>query len=145
MKKSILISMSTIPLAIGLVLEFLMVNYDYYGIGVNLIGVVLLIGWFFIGKYSLKRPEETLKSIIFGNLLGLISLTIILASLIIEGQYPSGVLGRIAQTYFLPIVALTARLDVMNLFKSVTSIICLGFTLMIAAYYLGIRKKISDL
>jgi hypothetical protein len=145
MDKKLLTLLSAIPLAIGFGLEFLMNNYNFYGIGINLIGVALLLVSYFIGRYSLNKAEDTVASIFFGNFLGIISLTIILLNLIIKGQYPSGVLGRIAQTYFLPIVGVAARLDVMNLFKSVTSIICLGFILMIIAYYLGIRKKINDL
>lgn len=143
MKKQTLILLSTIPLVLGLMLEFLMKNFNFFGIGYSLIGVILLVVSYAIGKKSVEGSTKPLEAIVLGNFLGFVSLAIILVSVLLKGQYPTGIIGRMSQTFFIPLIGLTARLDVFNFLKSVTSIICVSFSLMLISYYLGHRKGIS--
>jgi len=142
MKKQTLILLSTIPLVLGFILEFLMKNLNFFGIGFNLMGIILLFIVFAIGKKSVEGSTKALEAILLGNFLGFVSLAIILVSVLLKGQYPTGLIGRIAQNYFLPLIGLTARLDVFNMFKSVTAIIAVSFALMLIFFHLGQRKGI---
>lgn len=139
MQRIKLILLSLIPLLVGIILNYLMLELSVYGSRITISSLFFFIIWFYYGYKSNALSLPLIETVILGNLSGFVSIILIIGQFIAIGHFSSGYVGQFPQTFFLPTVAIAARLDFMNIFNNSFSILLFGFILMIIVFVIGNR------
>lgn len=135
-----------IPLILGYVFNFVMLNLHINGMLMLFVGAALLLLWGYLAYKVADAGKSCAIQALILNAVGLIMLLLVLYQEIVMGQYWSGFVGLAGQLYFLPLlsIASTVFTQIFNLFMPVVRIwpfyvavwIC-----MFAAGLIGCMKK----
>ena len=98
-------------------------------------GLVFLLVFFLVGFLGYRLTESTGKALLFLTLPGLLDLILLFIQEILLGRYWPGLPGAATQMFYLPILNLGSRLDVLG--HSLFSACLLSFFLTAAAACLG--------
>lgn len=139
-KRGMLFILGFRPILIGYLMNFLMMKFNLYGLSIQAMSILFAIYWYHVGLNSYKLWDSMLGSIMSTNVIGLMSLLLLIAQMIILNQYSLSLFGILPQMYFLSIMPLVVLVDVFNIFNHVMTLYGLCFLFMIALFYLGYRR-----
>ncbi len=136
-KNLLLILFGFIPLMLGFLINWLIMNFQTTIIPFNIIGYIFLIFWFFLGFISYKFQKNIAFSLSLIHLPIFLALILNLYQEIILGEYFSNTLGICTQFFFLP----TLNISVSFLTNYLWQSYIVGFIFMCFSYYAGYLFK----
>lgn len=147
MNKFKLLLFSASPFAIGYMINYAILNFNWYGKGISLISILFAAYWFFVGYKSYDYVKSTKESILLGNSFAIISIILLLFQRIFLQRYSFGILGFAPQMFYLPMLRLSTWMQRVFLFfirtTSGTTIFTISFILMMLIYYIGYNKNLK--
>jgi hypothetical protein len=149
MKRLGLIALSLIPIPLGLLTDHLMMNYNWFGFPLFLIGIVFYIFWFFMGYISVNWTLSMRETILYSHSVAILCAALIVGQLIILERFTQGLLGLIPQMYFLPMITPVSLL-IRNVFFFISPFriehfIIPAFLMMLGIYIFGYWIKAQQL
>lgn len=130
-----------LPLPIGYVLNFMLMNIN---LPLFLVNMFCLLLWGFLSCKLADKEHNILIQIIQMNLAGMIMLTLGVIQVVGFGRFFSNIFGILPQMYFLPMLSIA--------FTIITPFVEIGtmgvtflveWIVMLVVSYIGIRKKIK--
>lgn len=146
-----LLLLGTSPFFIGKLLEYAIMDLNWYGMRLSIISIIFCIYWFVIGYKSYDFGKSMKESILLGNGFATICFFLVLFQQVILGRYMLNFIGHVSQIFFLPMIRISTWVyRIPTLFIRMTMYSTIGFViisyfLMIGIYYFGYSvAKISD-
>lgn len=130
-----------IPLGIGFLMNSFINTFEAYALPYGLIGIVFIVMWGSLGFVSSKFQKNIKISFAITHLPIFLALILNLYQDIILEYYMIGIIGRVSQYFYLPILNIAYRLTYWSYNDGVAFIT--GFIIMCLAYFVGynIDKK----
>ena len=140
MKKLTLSLIGILPFFIGYFMNYLMMGPFYDKVlPYKLIGVLFLILWLLIGRYSYKFVLNIKESVFIGNVIPFLVLLLVLFQEIILHQYWDNHIGIAGQFYYIALAGFASSFT--RLFSTMSATYIVSFLMMSAVYYLGCRTR----
>ncbi|HHY11358.1 MAG TPA: hypothetical protein GX529_01890 [Firmicutes bacterium] len=128
------------PFVFGYLLNYVMLEFNWYGAIITFISALFYLYWFFAGRMSANWTKSRKESILVGNSFAILSYVLLMFQ-VVSGNFFSGIMGIAPQMFYLPALRLAAQVENILLFFHPTrylwSIYSVAFMLMIAVYYAG--------
>ena len=138
MKKLWLVILGVIPLAVGFVMNWLMMTFSQTVFPYLLISIAFLSFWTWLGFNSYKFNKEG-NTIYFLHLPAFLALVLNLYQEVVLGHYFGNLLGICTQFFFLPVLNLSYLLTFWS--SRLWSAYIAGFLLMCLTYFIGYKLK----
>lgn len=138
MRKLWLAILGFIPLAIGCVMNWLMMTFSQTVFPYILISIAFLAFWAWLGFISYKFNKEG-KAIFFIHLPAVLALVLNLYQEVVLGHYWGNLLGICTQFFFLPVLNVSYLLTSWS--SRLWSAYIAGFLLMCLTYFIGYALK----
>ena len=130
-----------LPLAVGWFLDYLIMRdpYTFPRAASILLGIGMLLIWFFLGWLSKKFIKSAREAVLFLNTMAVLMIVIHAVQHFIVGAYFANIVGLVTQNFFLSMIALTRILTTPMSFLviSLFNLSFIGFGLMLIASGLG--------
>ena len=138
MKRVTLLLIGFLPLLFGIIQHHLMMTvfFDTLIPG-SLIGIAVLVIWFFIGILSIKFVSSKKEAIIFVNAPAFLVLLLILFQEIVLNAFWRNNIGLGTQFFYLPLIGLTRHLSLIFPIGSFSNMSVLAFICLFGASYFG--------
>lgn len=145
MKKLKILLLAASPFAIGYLLNYAMLQFNWFSsVFLFLINSLFFLYWFYVGYLSAEHTKFVREAILVGNSFAFLSIALILFQELVLGRYLTNIIGLLPQMFYLPTVALMARVVSRLLFFLNTHytwvIFIFSFIAMVAVYYGGYSK-----
>lgn len=148
MNKLKLLFLGILPFAIGRLLDYAMMKYNWYGTIISIIGIMFFSYWFFVEYKSYDYVKTAKESILIGNSFAIISIILILFQGLILKRFMPNILGILPQMFYLPTLGVIGTLERTLLFFVSTHYLwmsfVLSFILMIVVYYAGYHMRLKN-
>lgn len=109
-----------LPLLVGLIFNFIILNFPFTGIPVLIIELALIIGWGFLAFRASNSEKHPMMQAFLLSAFGLLMLALVLYQELGMGQYWGNYIGFGTQIYFLPLLSLVS--SIMSPFMTVIRI-----------------------
>lgn len=146
MKHLILVLIGLVPLAIGYLLNHLVMTIWFYELPSGLLplgSLAVLALWFIIGRAFARFYNSKWQPILLLNSAAIVALILVLAQTFTGGGFWLNWLGIASMFFYLPLITLAGiMLNVLSFLLPVISLAMLnlvGLGLLILASYLGVR------
>ncbi len=147
MNMLLMLIVSVSPFAFGFALNKAMMTFDLYGNATLLLSLLFAVYWTYAGYKSYEITGSAKSSVIAAHSFAFLSIGSVFFQLLVYGRYAFGWLGTLPQFFYLPMVRLTAIVQINLMFfvrtHYTTVTYVLSLLLMIAFYYAGyvMRQK----
>lgn len=138
-KKLSLFLLGFIPLGLGSIISWLIMQFPHFVLPFRLIGVGFLIFWAFLGFVTYSFKEAALTSVSAVNLVAFFALILNLYQEIILGRYWGNLLGLCTQFFYLPTLNISFLLTFWS--SRIWGAYIAGFFLMCSAYSIGFQIR----
>ena len=145
MNKKALIILSAIPIPSGFLLNTLIMNNNWVGLPLLIVGAALYLLWFYLGKLSAARSITLKSALLCAHITGIICFTLIIVQTALLQNVSRGLLGLVPQMFFLPTLALSSTLMTPLFFFVQTFrleyFVIPAFLMMLGSFTLGYRSN----
>ncbi len=140
-----LILLGLIPLAVGYIMNYTLLQLPIPGVLLYVIEIGLLFLWGYLAYRVSAHDKNPVLQAFLMNSFGLLMLVLILYQELILGHFWHGMVGHATQIYFLPLLSLVARIMVFAI-RAMAPIRIWPFCVVIwismfAVCYVGCVKK----
>ncbi len=144
MKKLIFIGIAFTPFLMGYLLHLGLLTIWLDELPpLFLFGAVFLILWFVYGYFMAREDENIKKTTMLGHIVPLVVLLMIVIPAVFSIPYPSGYVGILLQSYYLPIINITSSIIALLGIEITTPlVVTVAFFLMVTFFYSGARFRL---
>lgn len=141
MKKTNILLLGLMPIIVGYLINYLIMNFNAYGLPLDIISIIFLLVWFYFGYVTGKAIKSKMQGMLLANGVGILCGLLIAGQMLALGRFAKGYLGLLPQMYFLPTVSIASILDVFHLIHNFAYIYYFALIIMMTVFYLGLRKS----
>jgi hypothetical protein len=135
MKKWLLFMVGCIPLALGYIMNNVIVAFPHVALPYGAVGITFLIAWFGLGVATRRLLDSDRKALAIVHVPGFVALLLLLFQEVIQGYYWANQVGTATQFFYLPVLNIAGKFTAFSPRLYWTYI--LGFALMTVAFSLG--------
>lgn len=135
MKKYLMILIGILPLSVGFLINYLIIDHNMFGSSITIISGIFMVLWFLIG-FLIARTDYDTKTIYFYSLLPCFInyVLLMIQTIFLHRMWPS-IIGILTQFYVLPVISFVRMFGLPFAYYTAATLI------IVLIYVLGVRTS----